>query len=69
MFYFYMSAFKRVINHLNDIQVKWAVRKYRRFKRSRFKARMVKALGGTCTGIAVPRDAGSIAIGRMTRAV
>lgn len=30
---------------------------------------VVKALGGACTGIAVPREAGSIAIGSMTRAV
>jgi RNA-directed DNA polymerase len=36
---FYMSEFKRVIAHLNDILGKWAVRKYRRFKRSRAKAR------------------------------
>jgi RNA-directed DNA polymerase len=34
-----MSEFKRVIAHLNDILMKWAVRKYRRFKRSRVKAR------------------------------
>ena len=37
---FYMSACKRVIGHLNDILVKWAVRKYRRFKRGRIKARV-----------------------------
>jgi len=36
---FYMSEFKRVIAHLNDILEKWAVRKYRRFRRSRAKAR------------------------------
>jgi len=36
---FYMSEFKRVIAHFNDILGKWAVRKYRRFKRSRAKAR------------------------------
>jgi RNA-directed DNA polymerase len=36
---FYMSVFKRMIGHLNDILVRWAVRKYRRFKRSRAKAR------------------------------
>ncbi|WP_134143849.1 MULTISPECIES: group II intron maturase-specific domain-containing protein [unclassified Paraburkholderia] len=37
---FYMSVFKRVIGHLNDILAKWAVRKYRRFKRSRARARI-----------------------------
>ncbi|WP_308701561.1 group II intron maturase-specific domain-containing protein [Paraburkholderia sp. BL21I4N1] len=36
---FYMSVFKRVIGHFNDILAKWAARKYRRFKRSRAKAR------------------------------
>ena len=36
---FYMSVFKRVINHLNGILEKWAMRKYRRFNGSRARAR------------------------------
>lgn len=36
---FYASLFKRVINHLNAVLVKWAIRKYRRFKKSKPKAR------------------------------
>lgn len=35
---FYPSAFKRVLARLNTMLVKWAVRKYRRFKGSRSKA-------------------------------
>ena len=33
------SALKRVFSHLNEILVKWAVRKYKRFKGSTYKAR------------------------------
>lgn len=36
---FYPSAFKRVLSHLNAILVKWAVRKYKRFKGSQSKAK------------------------------
>jgi RNA-directed DNA polymerase len=36
---FFPSAFKRVLSHLNAILVKWAVRKYRRFKGSQSKAK------------------------------
>ena len=36
---FYVSEFKGVIDHLNDILLRWAVRKYRRLKGSRRKAR------------------------------
>jgi group II intron reverse transcriptase/maturase len=36
---FYVSVFKRVVGHLNDILAKWAVRKFRRLKRSRGRAR------------------------------
>lgn len=36
---FYPSSLKRVIGHLNDILVIWAVRKYKRFKGSKRKAR------------------------------
>lgn len=36
---FYPSALKRVFSHLNEILVKWAVRKYKRFKGSKCKAR------------------------------
>jgi hypothetical protein len=37
---FYPSSLKRVMAHLNGILVKWAVRKYKRFKGSKRKARM-----------------------------
>lgn len=36
---FYPSALKRVFSHLNMILVKWAVRKYKRFKGSKSKAK------------------------------
>ncbi len=36
---FYPSSLKRVLAHLNSILVKWAVRKYKRFKGSKSKAR------------------------------
>ena len=36
---FYPSTIKDVLAHLNDILVKWAVRKYRRFRGSSLKAR------------------------------
>jgi len=37
---YYPSDFKRVIAHLNSILVKWAVRKYKRFKGSSRKAKL-----------------------------
>lgn len=36
---FYPSSLKRVMAHLNETMVKWAVRKYKRFKGSKRKAR------------------------------
>ena len=36
---FYPSVFKKVLAHLNAILIKWAVRKYKRFKGSKSQAR------------------------------